>query len=56
VRGMLTWLGIEAEATPSVVSYAREVFSHAHAMAVLPPAKLAELRSHLISDLKKLAA
>jgi hypothetical protein len=57
VRGMLTWLGIDpAEAAPSVVSYAREVFSHAHAMAVLPPAKLAELRSHLISDLKKLAA
>jgi hypothetical protein len=57
VRGMLTWLGIDPLiATSREVAYAREIVAHAEEMAALPPAKLAELRAALLSDLRELAA
>jgi hypothetical protein len=57
VEGMLTWLGIDPlTAKAREIAYAREAVAHAHKMANLPAAKLAELRAQLVSDLEKLAA
>jgi hypothetical protein len=57
IRGMLTWLGIDAlTATAREIDYAREAVVHVNEMAALPPDKLAELHSALVDDIMKLAA